>query len=553
MGWEFSTDPEFQAKLDWTDAFVREEVEPLDLLWGDRTFHPLDDKLRKIVDPLKQRVRDEKLWACHLGPELGGEGYGQVKLSLMNEILGRSRWAPIIFGCQAPDTGNAEIIAHYGTEEQKERYLRPLLDGEIFSSYSMTEPQGGSDPTRFETQARRDGDEWVIDGWKFFSSNARTSSFLIVMAVTDPDVSAYQGMSMFLVPTDTPGVDIVRNIGLMGEHFGDGHEGMHALIHYDGVRVPAESLLGGEGQAFAIAQTRLGGGRIHHAMRTVGVCQKALDMMCERALSRETQGTLLAEKQSVQNYIADSYAELKQFRLFVLNVAWEIDRYKDYRRVRHDIAAVKVLTAQVLHDIVQRAIQVHGALGVSNELPLGGYWMMVPVMGLVDGPSEVHRVTVARQILKRYKPAPGLWPTEHLPEKTAAAQEVRRVPRARGRRTCDAIPAGTAVDRPGHRRRGGAPRASSTSRAWLFLVHEPARAARAPGEPLRDHLRHQAGRRTNCSRSDAASTAWRCAARRASFPRVATTRCCASTGCSPRWPTPTSPTPGPSPCATTRS
>ena len=422
MGWEFSTDPEFQAKLDWVDAFVGEEVEPLDLLWGDRTFHPLDDKLRKIVDPLKQRVRDEKLWACHLGPELGGEGYGQVKLSLMNEILGRSRWAPIIFGCQAPDTGNAEIIAHYGTDEQKERYLRPLLDGEIFSSYSMTEPQGGSDPTRFETRARRDGDEWVIDGWKFFSSNARTSSFLIVMAVTDPDVSAYQGMSMFLVPTDTPGVDIVRNIGLMGEHFGDGHEGMHALIHYNEVRVPAESLLGGEGQAFAIAQTRLGGGRIHHAMRTVGVCQKALDMMCERALSRQTQGSILADKQSVQNYIADSYAQLMQFRLFVLYVAWEIDQYQDYRKVRHDIAAVKVLTAQVLHDIVQRSIQVHGALGVSNELPLGGYWMMVPIMGLVDGPSEVHRVTVARQILKRYQAAPGAWPTEHLPEKLAAAR-----------------------------------------------------------------------------------------------------------------------------------
>ncbi len=423
MGWEFSTDPEFQAKLDWVDTFVREEVEPLDLLWGDRTFHPLDDKLRKIVDPLKQEVRDRKLWACHLGPELGGEGYGQVKLSLMNEILGRSRWAPIIFGCQAPDTGNAEIIAHYGTEEQKERYLRPLLDGELFSSYSMTEPQGGSDPTRFETRARRDGDEWVIDGWKFFSSNARTSAFLIVMAVTDPDVSAYQGMSMFLVPTDTPGVDIVRNIGLMGEHFGDGHEGMHALIHYDEVRVPAESLLGGEGQAFAIAQTRLGGGRIHHAMRSVGVCQKALDMMCERALSRHTQGSILADKQSVQNYIADSYGQLMQFRLFVLYVAWEIDQYQDYRKVRHDIAAVKVLTAQVLHDIVQRSIQVHGALGVSNEMPLGGYWMMVPVMGLVDGPSEVHRVTVARQVLKRYQAAPGAWPTEHLPERLAAARQ----------------------------------------------------------------------------------------------------------------------------------
>jgi acyl-CoA dehydrogenase len=371
---------------------------------------------------MKDEVRAHDLWAAHLGPELGGKGYGQLKLALLNEILGVSSWAPIVFGTQAPDTGNAEIIAHYGTEEQKERYLLPLLNGEVFSSYSMTEPQGGSDPTRFTTQAHRDGDEWVLEGWKFFSSNARTAAFLIVMAVTNTEVSAYQGMSMFLVPTDTPGVEIVRNVGLMGESLHDEEAGMHALIHYNEVRLPADSLLGGEGQAFAIAQTRLGGGRIHHAMRTVGICQKALDMMCERALSRETQGSLLADKQSVQNYVADSYAQLMQFRLFVLYVAWEIDEYQDYRRVRHDIAAIKVLTPQVLHDIVQRSIQVHGALGVSNEMPLGRMWMMAPIMGLVDGPSEVHRVTVARQVLKRYKAAPGLWPTEHLPEKIAAAR-----------------------------------------------------------------------------------------------------------------------------------
>jgi acyl-CoA dehydrogenase len=423
MAWDFTTEPEFQEKLDWMDGFVRDEIEPLDLVWGGKAFHPLSDTLRKVVDPLKQQVRDRGLWACHLGPELGGEGYGQLKLSLMNEILGRSGWAPNIFGTQAPDTGNAEIIAHYGTEEQKERYLLPLLNGEVFSSYSMTEPQGGSDPTLFTTRARRDGDEWVLEGWKYFSSNARTAAFLIVMAVSNPDVSAYKGMSMFLVPTDTAGVEIVRNVGLMGESLHDEDAGMHALIHYNEVRLPAESLLGGEGQAFAIAQTRLGGGRIHHAMRTVGICQKALDMMCERALSRQTQGSLLAEKQSVQNYVADSYAQLMQFRLFVLYVAWEIDEYQDYRKVRHDIAAIKVLTPQVLHDIVQRSIQVHGALGVSNEMPLGRMWMMAPIMGLVDGPSEVHRVTVARQVLKRYEAAPGLWPTEHLPEKIAAARE----------------------------------------------------------------------------------------------------------------------------------
>ena len=422
MAWDFSTEPEFQEQLDWMDEFVRTEIEPLDLLWGDWVFHPLDEQRRKVVDPLKDEVRRRGLWACHLGPELGGEGYGQVKLSLMNEILGRSRWAPVVFGCQAPDTGNAEIIAHYGTAEQKARYLQPLLDGEIFSSYSMTEPQGGSDPTRFTTRAWRDGEEWVIDGWKFFSSNARTASFLIVMAVTDPEVSAYQGMSMFLVPSDTPGVEIVRNIGLMHEPLSGDH-GMHALVHYDHARVPAESLLGGEGQAFAIAQTRLGGGRIHHAMRTVGMCRRALDMMCERALSREAHGGLLADKQLVQSYIADSYAQLTQFRLFVMYVAWEIDRYHDYRRVRQDIAAVKVLTPQVLHDIVQRSIQVHGALGVSNEMPLGHFWMTVPVMALVDGPTEVHKVTVARQVLKGHRPAPGPWPTEHLPTRIAGARE----------------------------------------------------------------------------------------------------------------------------------
>ena len=419
MGWDFETEPEFQEKLDWADEFVREEVEPLDLLWGGREFTPLDDTLRKIVDPLKEQVRAQKLWAAHLGPELGGEGYGQLKLSLLNEILGRSRWAPIVFGTQAPDTGNAEIIAHYGTPEQKERYLRPLLEGEMFSCYSMTEPHAGADPTMFTTRAVKDGDEWVINGWKFFSSNAKTASFLIVMVVTNPDVNAYKGMSMFLVPTDTPGVNIVRNIGLGSE---SSDHGSHALIHYEDVRVPADAVLGGEGQAFAIAQTRLGGGRIHHAMRTIGVARKAFDMMCERALSRETQGTLLADKQFVQGYIADSYAQLMQFRLYVLYTAWTIDKHKNYLKVRKDIAAIKATMPTVLHDIVQRAMQVHGALGVSNEMPFAGMWLMAPIMGLADGPTEVHKVTVARQVLRDYRPSDDIWPTEHLPKKVAAAR-----------------------------------------------------------------------------------------------------------------------------------
>src|SRR3954449_12641686 len=224
------------------------------------------------------------------------------------------------------------------------------------------------------------------------------------MVVTDPDVSAYQGMSMFLVPKDTPGVNIVRNLGV-----GESEEhNSHALIHYDNVRVPADALLGGEGQAFVIAQTRLGGGRIHHAMRTIGVAQKALDMMCERALSRETAGSLLADKQFVQGYIADSYAQLTQFRLFVLYTAWEIDKFNDYNRVRKDIATAKVVMPTVLHDIAWRAMQVHGALGTTNEMPFFGMIHGAGVMGLADGPTEVHKVTVARQVLRDYRATDGM-------------------------------------------------------------------------------------------------------------------------------------------------
>ena len=420
MSWDFETDPEYQHKLDWADRFVREEVEPLDMVFPHQQFVPLDETKRKIIDPLKEEVRRQGLWATHLGADLGGQGFGQLKLALLNEILGRSSWAPIVFGCQAPDTGNAEIIAHYGTPEQKDTYLKPLLEGEMFSCYSMTEPHGGSDPTHFKTQAVKDGDEWVINGWKYFSSNAKTASFFIVMAVSNPDVSPYKGMSMFLVPAATPGVNIERNVGLYGEPL---NEGSHALIHYEDVRVPEEGLLGGEGQAFVIAQTRLGGGRIHHAMRTIGMAQKALDMMCERALSRETAGGILADKQFVQGYISDSYAELLQFRLFVLYTAWEIDKYNDYKRVRKDIAAVKVIMPTVLHDIAWRAMQIHGALGTTNEMPFFGMIHAAGVMGLADGPTEVHKMTVARQLVRDYRPTSGMWPTQWIPGRIDAARE----------------------------------------------------------------------------------------------------------------------------------
>lgn len=420
MVWDFSTEPEFQEKLDWMREFVAAEVEPLDVVFPGERFiydktHPVH---RKVVRGLQEEVKRRGLWACHLGPELGGKGFGQLKLGLMNEVLGRSGWAPTVFGCQAPDSGNAEILAHYGTEEQKRQFLEPLLASEISSCYSMTEPQAGSDPGQFTCRARRDGDEWVLQGEKWFSSCLRYARFAIVMAVTNPEVPVYQGTSMFLVPTDTPGIKILRHTGLGWEAE---EEGNHAYVHYDEVRVPAANLLGGEGQAFVIAQTRLGGGRIHHAMRTVGAVQRCFDMMCERALSRHTQGEPLAKKQMVQDMIAESWIQLHQFRLQVLHAAWTIDNVGG-ARARLEIAGVKVALPKVFREVAMRTIQVHGSIGVSNEMPLTGMVMASLALGLADGPTEVHKVTVARQILKGYQPHEGLFPREHLPARRTAAR-----------------------------------------------------------------------------------------------------------------------------------
>ncbi len=420
MSWDFETDEEFQAELDWIDEFVRTEIEPLDFVV--KSPYDLNDPIRaEVIPPLQEKVQARGLWACHLGPELGGLGYGQVKLALMNEILGRARSAPTVFGCQAPDTGNSEILAHFGTDEQKERFLEPLLRNEIVSCYSMTEPQGGADPKVFTTRAELDGDEWVINGEKWFSSNARYSSFLIVMVVTDPDNPPYQQQSMFLVPTDTPGVEIVRNVGLGYETPGV-DEGSHAYIRYNDVRVPADNLLGPRGGGFVVAQTRLGGGRIHHAMRTSGRVQRIFDMMCERAISRTTQGELLSKKQMVQEMIADSWIEMEMFRLLVLRTAWRIDKYQDYKRVRKDISAVKVAMPGVYRNIASRALQVHGSLGASWEMPFAKEVIESFHMALADGPTEVHKVQVARRVLDDYVPCDDLFPTMHLPKRQAAAE-----------------------------------------------------------------------------------------------------------------------------------
>ncbi len=417
---DFSIDPNFQEQLDWIREFVKAEVEPLDLAFAgeEMVYNKASAFYEEAIRPLQQIVKDRGLWSCHLTPEYGGQGYGQVQLAYMNEILGRSQFGPTVFGSQAPDSGNAEIIAHYGTPEQKAKYLEPLLDGRISSCYSMTEPQGGADPGVFQCSAVRDGDEWVIDGEKWFASSLRYATFLIVMVITDPDVVVHKGASMFLVPADSPGIEVVRNVGVGQE--AEGHGG-HAYVRYNSVRVPAENLLGGEGQAFTIAQTRLGGGRLHHAMRTVGAVSRCLDMLCERALSRTTQGELLARKQATQEKIADSFIELLQFKLQVLHAAWVVDQ-KGGHAARKEIAAVKVATPKVYREAVLRTMQLHGALGVSNEMPLANMLMASVTMGIADGPTEVHKFTVAREVLKDYSPAEGDWPSEHLPERRAAAR-----------------------------------------------------------------------------------------------------------------------------------
>ncbi|TWS96582.1 acyl-CoA dehydrogenase family protein [Reyranella sp. CPCC 100927] len=413
--WSFETDPDYQEKLDWVTRFVKEEVEPLDHL-GVQTYDVRNEKRNKAVKPLQAEVRRQGLWACHLGSELGGQGYGQVKLGLLNEILGRSRFGPIVFGCQAPDSGNAEILAHYGTAEQKRKYLKPLLDNEIVSCFSMTEPQGGADPKVFTCRAELDGDQWVINGEKWFSSHAHLASFLIVMAVTDPQAPPYRRLSQFIVPAETPGIEMIRNMPV-GHHAQPGH----AYLRYNNVRIPRDHMLGERGDGFVVAQTRLGGGRIHHAMRTIGQVKKSFDMMCERVLSRETQGSLLADKQMVQEKIADSWMEIEQFRLLVLQTAWKIDKYKDYRQVRKDISAVKALMPKVFHDVAARALHLHGSLGVTPDMPFAEQVIESFHMGLADGPTEVHKITVARQVLRDYHGTNQLFPTQYGPHLREAA------------------------------------------------------------------------------------------------------------------------------------
>ena len=385
-------------RLEQVRAIMHDRVLP-----NEAALDREDDAADALVAELRAEVKQAGLWAPHVPPEAGGTGTGFLDYAYLNEQIGRTLWGQLVFGCQAPDAGNAEILHLFGTDEQKERWLLPLVAGDIRSFFSMTEPEvPGSDPTTLRTRAVRDGDDYVIDGHKWFSSGAEGAAFGIVMAVTDPDADPHLRASQIIVPADAPGVDVVRAIPTMG------HRGRnwttHCEVRYTNVRVPAANLLGDEGAGFLIAQKRLGPGRIHHVMRWLGQMQRAFELMCTYSLEREAFGEPLAHKQTVQNWIADSYAEIQACRLTTLDAAHKIDAGDE---ARLEISAIKFSAARVLQDVIDRAIQVHGARGLTDETPLAQMAMHARAGRIYDGPDEVHRQVVARRILKAFATGDG--------------------------------------------------------------------------------------------------------------------------------------------------
>jgi acyl-CoA dehydrogenase len=386
-------------RLDSVRAFMAEQVIP-----NETAIERQDAAGEALLRRLQDDVREAGLWAPHVPPEAGGTGTGFLDYAYLNEQIGRSMWGQRVFGCQAPDAGNAEILHLFGTDEQKERWLRPLVAGQVRSFFSMTEPDAaGSDPTTLKTRAVRDGEEWVIDGHKWFSSGAEGAAFGIVMAVTDPDAAPHTRATQIIVPADTPGVDVVRPIVVMG-HTGKGWT-THCEVRYTGVRVPVENTLGEPGGGFRIAQKRLGPGRIHHVMRWLGQMQRAFELMCSYSLARSTSTGPLADKQTIQNWIADSYAEIQACRLMTLDAAHKIDAGDE---ARVEVSAIKFFAAKVLVDVVDRAVQVHGARGLTDETPLAAMLMNARGGRIYDGPDEVHRQVVARRVLKAFADG-GAW------------------------------------------------------------------------------------------------------------------------------------------------
>lgn len=393
---DFSIPDPLRTQLASIREFLESEVYPLEAA-AERSFRSVLPALQEK----RSRVRARGWWAPTMPRELGGMGAPFLDHALISEELGRSPLGHYVFNCQAPDAGNMEILLEFGTPEQKERWLVPLVRGDIRSCFSMTEPDyPGSNPVWMGTTAARDGDDYVINGRKWFTSAADGAAFAIVMAVTDPHGEPHRRASQIIVPADTPGFRLVRNIPCMG-HAGEDWAS-HSEVAYENCRVPRSNLLGEEGAGFAIAQARLGPGRIHHCMRFIGVCERAFDLMCRRAAQRElAPGDPLGSRQTIQNWIAESRAEIDAARLAVWHAAWKIDR-EGVKAAREEISLIKFQAANVMMAVLDRAIQVHGALGISDDTVLSAFYRAGRAARIYDGADEVHKSVVAKRILRRY-------------------------------------------------------------------------------------------------------------------------------------------------------
>jgi acyl-CoA dehydrogenase len=400
---DFNPTPQVESLLERIREFNEEHIFPVEM----ELLRALDEEVTVQtpraypvgLEELRERAKSDGLWNLFMPDDRYGAGLTNWEYGMLCEEMGRSVIAPMVYNCSAPDTGNMEILAEHGTDEQLERWLRPLLEGDIRSCFSMTEPDtSGSDPTGLHTSAELDGDEWVINGHKWFTSGAVGASIAIAMVVTDPDAAPHKRASMILVPTDTPGFNLIRPVPVMGHDGGPGH----CEIRYEDCRVPASNTLGERGAGFKIAQDRLGPGRIHHCMRAIGGAERAFEIMCRRANERESFGGKLAEKQFVQDFVARSRMEIHGARLMVLHAAWKMDT-EGKRAARQEISLLKVVAANVFMDVLDRAIQVLGALGVSDDTPVASMWRHGRMLRIADGPDEVHKMVIALRELNRFK------------------------------------------------------------------------------------------------------------------------------------------------------
>ena len=396
---EFGISEEGRIIEDQVLRFLNEKIIPAEKQLSIEAEDTKDGSELPTMQALRKEAKELGLWNLYLPDQEWGAGISNHDYSILCEHMGRSQAASRAFNCNAPDTGNAEILAEFGTEAQKQEFLVPLLEGTARSCFSMTEPDTpGSDPTGLRTSAVRDGDEWVINGHKWFTSGAIGAKFAIAMVVTNPDGKPHDRASMILVPTDAPGFDLIRPVSVMGHTGGGGH----CEIQYNDCRVPVENLLGPENGGFMIAQARLGPGRIHHCMRCIGMAERAFEIMCRNANERFTHGSLLADKQFVQEWVATSRMEIDQARLLTQHAAWKMDAVGK-ENARQELSMTKVVVPNMMMNVLDRVIQSLGALGVSDDTPVASMWRNGRSLRIADGPDEVHKMVIARRELRRFK------------------------------------------------------------------------------------------------------------------------------------------------------